>query len=146
MSTEDNKALIRRALEEEWNQGNFAHVDEQTASNYIHHDPGNPNVRTREDYKQWVIESRNAFPDLHVAIEDMVAEGDQVATRWTFRGTNTGDFVTPMPIPATGKQVTVSGITIARFAGGKVVEDWHQVDTLGMLQQLGVIPAPGQAS
>jgi predicted ester cyclase len=72
-----------------------------------------------------------------------VAEGDQVATRWIFRGTNTGDFVTPMPIPATGKQVTISGITIARFAGGKVVEDWHQVDTLGMLQQLGVIPSMG---
>ncbi len=143
MSTEDNKALIRLAIEEEWNHGNFAYVDEQVASDYIHHDPGNPNVRTREDYKQWVIESRNAFPDLYVAIDDMVAEGDLVATRWTFRGTNTGDMMTPMPLPATGKQVSVSGITIARFAGGKVVEDWHQADTLGMLQQLGVIPAMG---
>ncbi|HEX9134270.1 MAG TPA: ester cyclase [Ktedonobacteraceae bacterium] len=139
MSTEDNKTLVRRAIEEEWNQGNFAHVDEQTASNYIHHDPGNPNVRTLEEYKQWAIDSRNAFPDLHLTIEDMVAEGDQVATRWTFRGTNTGDMVTPMYIPATGKQVT--GITITRFAGGKLVEDWHQVDMMSFMQQLGLLPA-----
>lgn len=141
MSTEDNKALIRLAIEEEWNHGNFAYVDEQVASDYIHHDPSNPNVRTFEEYKQWVIDTRNALPDLHITIEDMVAEGDLVATRFTFRGTNTGDFVTPMYIPATGKQVTVSGITIARFAGGKVVEDWHQADMMGFMQQLGLLPA-----
>ena len=141
MSTEDNKALIRLAIEEEWNRGNFAYVDEQTTSDYIHHDPGNPHVRTREEYKQWVTDSRNAFPDLHITIEEMFAEGDLVATRFTFRGTNIGDMVTPMYIPATGKQVTVSGITIARFAGGKVVEDWHQADMLGFMQQLGLIPA-----
>ena len=67
-------------------------------------------------------------------------------TRWTFRGTNTGDIVTPMHIPATGKQVTVTGITITRFAGGKGVENWPQGDIMGFMQQLGVIPVPGQAS
>ncbi len=67
-------------------------------------------------------------------------------TRWTFRGTNTGDIVVPMPLPATGKQVTVSGIAISHLAGNQVVEDWHQADVLGFMQQLGVIPAPGQAS
>lgn len=142
MSTEDNKALVRGAVEEEWNQGNFAHVDELTASHYIHHDPDSPTIQTREDYKRWVTESRQAFPDLHLTIEDMIAERDQVAVRWTFRGTNTGAIVTPMYIPATGKQVTVTGITISRLAGGKIVEDWHQVDMMSFMQQLGLLPAP----
>ena len=66
--------------------------------------------------------------------------------RSTWRGTNTGDIVTPMHIPATGKQVTVAGITIVRFAGGKGVEVWNQQDSLGVFQQLGLIPVPGQAS
>jgi predicted ester cyclase len=68
-----------------------------------------------------------------------------VAMRWTLRGIHTGDLVTPMPLPATGKQVTMTGISIIRFAGGKAVEAWSQGDTLGFLQQLGLIPAPGQA-
>ncbi len=146
MSTEDNKASVRRFVEEGWNQRNLALFDELTAPNFIHHDPDFPNVRTREDYKQWFTENRNAFPDFQLTIDDMIAEGDQVATRWTFRGTNTGDIVTPMPLPATGKQVTVSGITVSRFAGSQVVENWQQGDTMGFMQQLGVIPAPGQAS
>ena len=142
MSTEDNKAVIRRTIEEEWNQGNFAHVDELTASNYLHHDPDSPTIQTREDYKRWVTESRNAFPDLHLTIEDMIAEGYQVAVRWTFRGTHTGAIVTPMSIPATGKQVTVTGVTISRITAGKFVEDWHQADMLSFMQQLGLLPAP----
>jgi steroid delta-isomerase-like uncharacterized protein len=142
MSTEDNKALVRRAIEEGWNQGNVALIDELDAPNFIHHDPDFPNFQTREDYKQWVTEIRNAFPDLHLTIEDVIAEGGQVVARWTFRGTNTGDMVTPMHIPATGKQVTVTGITISRFAEGKVVEDWHQGDIMSFMQQLGLVPAP----
>ena len=81
---------------------------------------------------------------MHSTIEDMIAEGDQVVVRATIRGTNTGDIVTPMHIPATGKQVTVSGMTIVRFAGGKGVEVWNLTDTLGIFQQLGLIPVPGQ--
>ena len=146
MSTEENKALVRRTVEEGWNQGNVAVFDELLAPNFICHDPGVPDVRTREDYKRWATEIRNAFPDFHLTIDNLIAEGDQVVVRWTARGTNTGDIVTPMPIPATGKQVTVTGITIDRFAGGKLVEIWQQWDTMGFMQQLGVIPAPGQAS
>ncbi len=145
MSIEENKATVRRAIEEGRNQGHVAVFDELNASNFINHDPGAPDVRTNEDYKRWVTESLSAFPNLQITIEDLVAEGDQVAMRWTFRGTNTGDLVTPMPLPATGKQVTVLGITIVRLAGGKAVEVWSQGDTLGFLQQLGLIPAPGQA-
>ena len=78
-----------------------------------------------------------AFPDLHLTVEDMIAEGDKVVTRFTSRGTQTGAF---MGIPPTGKQVTVSSIVIARIADGKIVEEWGLDDQMGMLQQLGVIP------
>ena len=144
MSTEENKTLVRRAIEEGWNQGNLALTEELDAANFIHHDPDFPNFQTRKDYRQWVTQTRNAFPDLHLTIEDVIAEGDKVVTRWTFRGTNTGALVTPMPLPATDRQVTVTGITISRLTGGKFLENWQQGDTLGFLQQLGVIPAPGQ--
>ena len=126
MSTEKNKATARRAIEEGWNQGHVAVFDELNAPNFFNHDPGAPGVRTNEEYKRWVTESLSAFPNLHITIEDLIAEGDQVAMRWTFRGTNTGDLVTPMPLPATGKQVTVTGITIVRLVGGKAVEVWSQ--------------------
>jgi predicted ester cyclase len=142
MSTEENKATVRRFTEEGWNQGNVAVFDELNAPNFIYHDPGAPQVRTIEDYKRWITENRSVFPDLHFTIEDLIAEGDQVVGRYTLRGTNTGEIVTPMPIPATGKQVTVTGIAIIRFAGGKGVEVWNQGDTLGLLHQLGLIPTP----
>jgi steroid delta-isomerase-like uncharacterized protein len=145
MSTEENKATVRRYFEEVLNQGNLALVDELNAPNWVYHDPVVPDVRTLEDYTQWFTAIRSAFPDFHVTIEDLIAEGDQVVVRYTWRGTNTGDFVTPMPIPATGKQVTATGMSIVRFAGGKGVEVWNQTDSLGLFQQLGVIPAPGQA-
>ena len=143
MSTEDNKALIRRFVEEGWNQKNLALFDELNAPNFVHHNALLPDVRSREDHKQWFTDTRSAFPDFHLTIEDMIAEGDKVVTRWTFRGTNMGDIVVPMPLPATGKQVTISGITISRLAGNQVVEDWHQADGLGFMQQLGVIPSQG---
>jgi steroid delta-isomerase-like uncharacterized protein len=145
MSTEDNKATVRRYFEEVLNQGNLALADELNAPNWVYHDPVVPDVRTLEDYKQWFTEIRNAFPDFHVTIEDSVAEGDNVAVRYTWRGTNTGEIVRPMPLPATGKQVTATGMSIVRFAGGKGAEVWNQTDSLGLFQQLGLIPVPGQA-
>ena len=142
MSTETNKALVRRAIEEGWNQGKLAIFDELGAPNFLYHDPTFPNVRTREDFKRYVTEVRSAYPDLHSTIEDMIAEGEQVVARITMYGTNTGDIVTPMPIPATGKQFTMTSIGIFRFADGKVVESWFVSDDLGLLQQLGLIPVP----
>ena len=144
MSTEDNKALVRRFIEQGWNQKNLALMDELAASNFTHHDPNFPNIRTREDYKQWFTDNCNAFPDLQLTIDDLIAEGDRVVTRWTARGTNTGDIATPMYLPATGKRVTITGVSISRIAGGKVVENWQHGDTMGFLQQLDVMPAPGQ--
>ena len=146
MSTEDNKALVRRLFEEVLNQGNFAVFDELYAPTFIFHEPAFPQVCTREDDKRWLIESRSAFPDIHITIEDLIAEGDQVVVRFTARGTTTRDTVAPGPHPATSKRYTVSGIAIARVANGQFVEMWHQVDHLGWRQQLGVIPTPGQES
>lgn len=130
MSTEDNKALVRRVIEEGWNQQNLAIFDELIASTFLFHDPDLPHVRSREDYKQWIIESLTAFPNLHLTIEDLIAKGDQVVARSTSRGTHSGDLVKPLALPATGKQVTISGIEL-----------WHLADALSSLQQLGVIPA-----
>ncbi len=143
MSTEENKALVRRLIEEVWNQGNLAVFDELYDPNFLFHDPALPQVRTREDDKHWISETLGAFPDFHLSIEDVIAEGAQVVVRLTARGTNTGAIVAPMSHPTTGKHVTVTAI--ACFANDKFVEIWHQVDTLGLLQQLGVMPAPGEA-
>jgi predicted ester cyclase len=143
MSTETNKALMRRAIEEVYNQGKVALIDELGTPNYVHHMPPFPDFGSLEDYKRFFIAIRSAFPDLHITIEDLIAEGELVVLRYTWRGTNTGDFVLPtMRIPATGKQVTMMGITITRYAGGKAVEAWDLVDNLGFYQQLGLIPMP----
>src|SRR6266567_3118880 len=89
MSTEDNKAAtVRRAIEEGWNQGNVAVFDELCAPNWVYHEPGSPDVRTLADYKRFATETRRDFPDLHLTIEDLVAEGDKVVMRGTFGGAN----------------------------------------------------------
>ncbi len=143
MSTETNKANVRRAFEEVLNQGKVAVLDELLAPNFIYHEPTRPDVRTLEDYKRYVTEIRSAFPDIHATIEDMIAEGEQVVVRYLWRGTNTGDIVTPtMRFPATGKQVIVTAIMIGRAVEGKAVEIWLQADSLGLFQQLGLIPVP----
>ena len=141
MSTEDNKAVIRRGIEEIWNQKNVAILDEIAAPDYISHSPA---ITTRglEQYKQLLMMYFTAFPDLNLTIEDQIAEGDKVVTRVTARGTHQGSF---MGIPPTGKQAVVTGIAIDRFANSKSVEAWSNLDDLGLLQQLGVVPAPGQA-
>ncbi len=143
MFMEDIKAKVRRTFEEVLSQGKVTVLDELCAPNFLYHDPSQPDVRTLEDYKRFFTEFRSIFPDLHVTIDDMIGEGDKVVVRFTWRGTNTGDFVMPaMHLPATGKQVTVTAIVILRLAEGKAVEFWGQFDNLGWFQQLGLIPAP----
>ena len=95
-----------------------------------------------EAYKQWVGRVSAGLADRQSTIEDQIAEGDMVVTRWTFRGTHTGEL---MGIAPTGKQVTVTGISIDRVVGGKIVEEWNEMDDLGMMEQLGVVPPMGQA-
>lgn len=142
MSTEDNKALVRRFYEEIFNRGNMAVVDELCTANYLFHDPTGP-VQGPEGFKQFATMYRTAFPDLHITIDDAIAEGDKVVARTTGRGTHKGEL---MGIPPTGKQIAVSGMTISRIVNGKAEETWANYDALGMLQQLGVVPAPGQTS
>ncbi len=134
----ENEAAVRRALEEAWNKGNLAVLDEVTAANHVAHDPANPNPgRGPQGEKQLVAMYRAAFPDLQVAIDEMISAEDTVVTRWTARGTHKGDL---MGIAPTGKQIAITGITIDRMAGGKAEESWSNWDTLGMMQQLGVVP------
>jgi predicted ester cyclase len=138
MSVEDNKALLRRFNEEVFNKRNLASVDALIASNQIDHSlpPGLP--RTREGTRQAISMTLMAFPDLNFVVEDIIAEGDKVVTRYTTRGTQRGSLGR---FPPTGRQVAVPGIVIARIADGKIVEQWGLDDRLDMLQQLGVIPA-----
>jgi predicted ester cyclase len=143
MSSEDNKALVRRWYEEVFNKKNSAAIDEFFDPTFVDHalPPGLPGDLSGS--KQFIGMYLTALPDLYITIEDMIAEGDKVVARLTASGTQQGAF---MGIPPTGKHVTVTGIDIIRIAGGKFVEHWLEQDTLGMMQQLGVIPLPGQAS
>jgi len=140
MSTEENKAIIRRNCEEALNKGDLAVADENIATNYVYHGSGGQEFKGPEGFKQFITMLRTAFPDLHFTIEDMVAEGDKVAHRLTLRGTHKGEL---MGIAPTGKQVTTTAITISRFVGGKEVEAWSSMDMLGMMQQMGVAPPIG---
>ena len=142
MSAEENKAVARRVLHEVVQKGNLDVVDELIAPEYRYSAPGNPEVRGPEGYKQLVTMYRSAFPDMQMTEDDIVAEGDKVVTRWTARGTHRGEL---MGIPPTGKQINVTGMVIARIAGGKIVEEHEVFDALGMMQQLGVVPTPEQA-
>ena len=138
----DKKEIARYFLGEAFSTGNLAPADEWIAPNFTNHDPSTPPLPSGpEGFKQLVGGYRAAFPDLQLTVDDLVVEGDKVVGRWTARGTNTGPL---MGMPPTGKQATISGISILTFAGNQVTEQRTNWDTMGMLQQLGVIPTPGQ--
>lgn len=136
----DIKELSRRIFEEIWNKQNLSAADEIIASNFVDHDPQS-SVQGLEGYKQFVRYYLTAFPDSHFTVEDEISEGQMVVTRWTVNGTHTGNLGT---IPATGRRVSVTGISCARVENGKVVEAWSNWDTLGMMQQLGILSATAQ--
>jgi predicted ester cyclase len=137
MSSEQNKAIVRRLIEEPW-KGDLSVVDELIDPNYVGYDPSIPEpLRGPDGFKENVSTYRAAYSDAQITVDDQIAEGDKVATRWTGRGTHDGDL---MDIAPTGKQVKVSGVTISRLANGKVIEDYTNWDTFGMMQQLGVVP------
>ena len=141
--SEENKAILRRVTDEVFNQGNLDVVDELFSPDYVLHDPGIPGgeLRGPEDFKQhWVSMFRTAFPDLQLSVEDQVAEGDKVVTRYTGRGTHQGEL---MGISPTNNEAVVSGIIMSRVSGGRVEEEWNSFDALGMMQQLDAVPGPG---
>ena len=136
--SEHNKAIVRRLVEELWNKGNLSVADELFAPNYEHHDASTLDFgRGPESEKKRATLYRTAFPDVRLIIEDIIAEGEIVMTRWSCRGTHKGDL---SGIAPTGKQITISGVTIARLANGKMAEGWVNWDALGLMQQLGVVP------
>jgi steroid delta-isomerase-like uncharacterized protein len=136
--SEHNKAIVRRLFTELWNNGNLSVADEVFAPNYAHYDPSTPDFgRGPDSEKKRAALYRAAFPDLHLTIEDVIAEGETVMTRWSCRGTHKGDL---NGIAPTGKQITISGLTVARVSNGKIVEGYVNWDALGLMQQLGVVP------
>ena len=143
MSTEENKALMRRAYEEVFNNHNAEAIADFVAEDYVEHTPSPGQGPGIEGAKQYFRGLFTAFPDLHITVEDTIAEGDQVSARAHITGTHQGEFMGMTP---TGRQVDITGMDWLRIAGGKVVEHWNQFDDLGMMQQLGVIPAPDQAA
>jgi steroid delta-isomerase-like uncharacterized protein len=137
-----NKEIVRRVLEDVWTNPDV--IDELIGSEFVGYDPAIPEpIRgpkgAKDNYKQY----REAFEGAHIKVKDQVAEGDSVATRWEARGRHTAEI---MGIPPTGKEVVVSGLNLTRIKDGKIVEEWSNWDTLGMLQQIGAIPtgAPAQ--
>ncbi len=141
MVLEANKAVVRRYYEEVLNAGDVSALAALAVADYAEHDPLPGQRAGREGLRERVEMLRSAFRP-HFTIEDIIAEGDKVAVRWTNRGTHVGAF---MGLPATGKVFAMAGIDIHRLRDGKLAEHWHVVDLLGQLQQLGVLPQPAGA-
>jgi steroid delta-isomerase-like uncharacterized protein len=133
-----NKTSIRRLYEEAVNKGNFNVVDETLATDYVYREPTAGEKRGRAGYREIVTMYRTAFPDTKFTIEEQIAEGDKVVTRWSATATHRGEL---FGTPPTGKHINVQGVFVSRFERGKVVEETHIYDALGMLRQLGVVPA-----
>ena len=141
MSQEENKAIIRRWLEEGWSKGNLAVADEVIDAGFVVHGAGGQAVPSGPNgVKQLVSAWRTAFPDGRMNIDMMLSEGDKVVIRMTWRGTHKGPFY---GVAATGKTVEVTSIGIDRVVGGKIVEGWGEVDMLGLYQQIGAVTPPG---
>ena len=141
MSTEQNKALARQLVEEVINQGNIRVIDELLIPDFIEHEELPPGIPPgREAPKVLFTMLRSAFPDFKATIKHLIAEGDEVVLHMTWTGTHEGEF---MGIPPTGKSISINVIDILGIAEGKFVEHWGVMDSMAMMQQLGVVPAPG---
>ena len=136
-----NKEIVRRVLEEIWEDPGVA--DELVSSDYVGHDPARPDpIRGPQGVKDNASDYRNAFEGARIIVKDQIAEGDVVASRWEGRGRHTGEL---MGVPPSGNDVVVEGFVFSRVRDGKIVEDRTVWDTLGMLQQIGAIPAGSPA-
>jgi steroid delta-isomerase-like uncharacterized protein len=135
MANSNNEAIARRGFDA-FNTGDLSIVDEITAEDAVGHDPANPEQGSGpEGFKAVVAMYRSGFPDLRMDVEEQISDGDFVVSRWTSRGTHSGDLA---GLPPTGRNISSTGITIDRIVEGKVVESWTQWDNLGLMQQLGV--------
>lgn len=138
MSADGNKRILARIFDA-LNKNDVDAAAEGIDENYINY--SFPDARGNEGFRQVMGMFFAAFPDMHVEVTDIIAEGDKVASRGTMRGTHQGEF---MGVLATGKPIEIGYIDVWRFENGKGVENWVQMDTLGLLQQLGVVPGAGQ--
>jgi steroid delta-isomerase-like uncharacterized protein len=138
----DNKALVRRYVEEVLNKKNLDLIDQLFARAFIDHDSSMPEAKGPAGVKRLAAMAHASFPDLHFTIEDMVAEGNRVVYRYSLRGTHQNEFI---GMAATGRQINVTGIHIYRVADGKLQEEWENWDMLGLMRQLGVHAQPGQS-
>jgi steroid delta-isomerase-like uncharacterized protein len=142
MSIQENKAIFEKLIRLQ-ESGDLNTVDQVIAPNWVDHNPSMPPLQGYEGFKQLTLAFRSAFPDMRIEIEDILAEGDKVAARLHLHGTNTGSF---QGMPPTGKAIDVTATGIFRAVDGRMTEHWMNFDMLGLLQQLGVVPAPGQGS
>lgn len=143
MSAEANRQLFQRYFDKCANDGNLDLADEIFAPDYLHHDPANPDPRPvvgPQGVRDHLTSLMGAFPDLKFEVEETIADDDQIIVRWTARGTNTGDY---FGMPATGKPIEITGMNTWRVKDGQAIEGWVNRDDMGLLQQLGVVPAPG---
>ncbi len=140
MSEQENKALNERFFAQVFNAHNVDAIDELLSDDFVEHQEFPGFGHDRAEAKRFFAYMTQAFPDLHAEIHEMVASGDRVAIRSTFTGTHEGEF---LGVPPTGKSVSVDGIDIVRVVDGRATDHWGIFDAMGMMQQLGVMPAPG---
>ena len=140
--SEQNKAIVRRWFEEVWNRGRVETIDELLAPHGIGHGLGDSEADTHgpEGFKPFVANLRGAIPDMHISLDDVIGEGDRVALRFTLRGTHTGPG---LGIPPSGNRVQIQGVIIVKLLNGQLVEAWNSYDQLGLLRQIGALPAGG---
>jgi steroid delta-isomerase-like uncharacterized protein len=137
---EQNKAIVRRFWEEVFNGRKLTLIDELFTADWVYHGVGGQSLYGREGLRQFLTSYHKAFPDIQVEVKSLIGEGDMVVSHVTSCGTHQGEL---MGIAPTGRQVKVPAISISRFKGDQIVEDWEIIDLFGMLQQLDVIPSPG---
>ena len=138
MSTEKNKAVVRRFFDEVGNKGNVAAIDAFVSPNFVNHNPRSDVTSDRDGFKQTWVRFRSVFPDWHTTVDDAIAEGDKVVVYVTTRGTHRGEF---LGVPPTHKQITFRGINIFRIVDEHIVERWGVLDMYGLLEQLGALPS-----
>jgi steroid delta-isomerase-like uncharacterized protein len=143
MSEETNKAIVKRYIEEIWNNGRLDLLEEFFAEDVLEHNiPRIPGLSGRDSMKAIMAGARETLPDIQLTLHDLIAEGDKVVTRWSYQATHRGEF---MGIPGTGKTLTTTGAAIYRLADARIVEIWNFPDNLSIMQQLGVLPTPEAA-
>jgi len=140
MNASELKQLTERVTEEVWNKGNLDILGEFYTDDFVRHSASEPDIPNLQAYEAYLIDQHTVFPDLHLTIDELLAEEDNVAVRWTLTGTHLGRSSGPMAVPPSGKPVKITGTTFSRFVDGKMAEQWHFADMMSLLQQIGLVP------